>query len=64
MTLRIPNEKHPDERDILSNHECLEEARSPFKYADLEGYRGSPHKLLGACRRRGGLPALSCDFME
>ena len=45
MTVEFPNEKHPDERDVLSNQECLEEARSFFKYADLEGYRGSPHKL-------------------
>ncbi len=45
MTLKFPNEKHPDERDVLTNQECLEEARSFFKYADLEGYRGSPHKL-------------------
>jgi tRNA(Arg) A34 adenosine deaminase TadA len=45
MTVEFPNEKHPDERDVLTNQECLEEARSFFKYADLEGYRGSPHKL-------------------
>jgi tRNA(Arg) A34 adenosine deaminase TadA len=45
MTLEFPNEKHPDERDVLTNQQCLEEARSFFKYADLEGYRGSPHKL-------------------
>jgi tRNA(Arg) A34 adenosine deaminase TadA len=45
MTLEFPNEKHPDERDVLTNQECLQEARSFFKYADLEGYRGSPHKL-------------------
>ena len=45
MTLEFPNEKQPDERDVLTNQECLEEARSFFKYADLEGYRGSPHKL-------------------
>jgi tRNA(Arg) A34 adenosine deaminase TadA len=45
MALKFPTEKHPDERDVLTNQECLEEARSFFKYADLEGYRGSPHKL-------------------
>jgi len=44
MALKFPNEKHPDGRDVLTNQECLEEARSFFKYADLEGYRGSPHK--------------------
>jgi hypothetical protein len=37
--------KHPDERNVLSNQECLEEPRSFFKYANLKGYRGSPHKL-------------------
>jgi tRNA(Arg) A34 adenosine deaminase TadA len=45
MALKFPNEKHPDGRDVMTNQECLEEARSFFKYADLEGYRGSPHKL-------------------
>jgi tRNA(Arg) A34 adenosine deaminase TadA len=45
MALKFPNEKHPDERDVLTNQECVEEARSFFKDADLEGYRGSPHKL-------------------
>jgi tRNA(Arg) A34 adenosine deaminase TadA len=45
MTLKFPTAKHPNEREVLSNQECLEEARSFFKYADLEGYRGSPHKL-------------------
>ena len=45
FTLKFPNEKHPDERDVLTNQECLEEARSFYKYADMEGYRGSPHKL-------------------
>jgi hypothetical protein len=45
VTLKFPTAKHPNERDVLSNQECLEEARSFFKYADLEGYRGSPHKL-------------------
>jgi hypothetical protein len=45
MILRFPNAKHPDEREVLTNQECLEEARSFFNYADVEGYRGSPHKL-------------------
>jgi hypothetical protein len=44
-TLRFPTGKHPDERNVLSNQECLEEPRSFFKYANLKGYRGSPHKL-------------------
>ena len=45
LTLKFPTEKHPDESDVLTNEQCLEEARSFFKYADIEGYRGSPHKL-------------------
>ena len=45
LALKFPNEKHPDERDVFTNEQCLEEARSFFKYADMEGYRGSPHKL-------------------
>jgi tRNA(Arg) A34 adenosine deaminase TadA len=49
MTLKFPTAKHPNERDVLSNQECLEEARSFFKYADLEGYR----------RGRGGVVAVS-----
>jgi len=45
LRLKFPDDKHPDERDVLTNKQCLEEARSFFKYADIEGYRGSPHKL-------------------
>src|SRR6201987_1031423 len=45
MTLKFPTAKHPNERDVLSNQQCLEEARNFFKSADLEGYRGSPPKL-------------------
>jgi tRNA(Arg) A34 adenosine deaminase TadA len=29
----------------LTNEECLAEARKFFEYVDVEGYRGSPHKL-------------------
>jgi tRNA(Arg) A34 adenosine deaminase TadA len=45
LTLRFPDAKHPDGEEVLSNRACLEEARAFFKYADVEGYRGSPHKL-------------------
>ena len=45
MTLRFPSEKHPNEEDVLTNQQCLDEARAFFKYADIDGYRGSPHKL-------------------
>ena len=30
---------------VLTNQECLAEARKFFEYVDIEGYRGSPHKL-------------------
>ncbi|KRR15848.1 hypothetical protein CQ12_32400 [Bradyrhizobium jicamae] len=30
---------------LLTNEECLDEARKFFEYADIERYRGSPHKL-------------------
>jgi tRNA(Arg) A34 adenosine deaminase TadA len=30
---------------VLTNKECLSEARKFFEYVDIEGYRGSPHKL-------------------
>jgi tRNA(Arg) A34 adenosine deaminase TadA len=35
----------PDNADILTNQECLQRARDFYQYADIEGYRGSPHKL-------------------
>jgi tRNA(Arg) A34 adenosine deaminase TadA len=35
----------PDNKDILTNQECLQRAREFYAYADVEGYRGSPHKL-------------------
>jgi hypothetical protein len=43
--LKFPNSRFPDERDVLTNEQCLAEAREFFKYVDIEGYRGSPHKL-------------------
>jgi hypothetical protein len=35
----------PDNKDTLTNQECLQKARDFYAYADVEGYRGSPHKL-------------------
>jgi tRNA(Arg) A34 adenosine deaminase TadA len=35
----------PDNKDILTNQECLQKAKDFYAYADIEGYRGSPHKL-------------------
>jgi tRNA(Arg) A34 adenosine deaminase TadA len=33
------------DRDVLTNAECLAHANEFYAYADIEGYRGSPHKL-------------------
>ncbi len=41
---RFPDQG-PDKDKVLTNKQCLEKAREFFKYADIEGYRGSPHKL-------------------
>ena len=38
----LPTE--PPQR-MLTNEECLDEAHKFFEYVDIEGYRGSPHKL-------------------
>ncbi|MFB9263881.1 twin-arginine translocation signal domain-containing protein [Bradyrhizobium erythrophlei] len=37
----------PDDpaKRVLTNKECLIEAQKFFEYVDVEGYRGSPHKL-------------------
>ncbi|MBR0751312.1 hypothetical protein JQ604_03875 [Bradyrhizobium jicamae] len=40
---RFPDK--PDNKQILTNQDCLDKAKEFFKYADIEGYRGSPHKL-------------------
>lgn len=51
MQLVFPNRRFPEQVDgrnqeeILTNAQCLTEAQNFFKYADMEGYRGSPHKL-------------------
>jgi hypothetical protein len=33
------------EKQALTNEDCLAEAQKFFEYVDVEGYRGSPHKL-------------------
>ena len=43
--LKFRNSRFPDKDKVLTNEQCLAEAREFFKYADIEGYRGSPHKL-------------------
>jgi len=51
FALKFPEQRFPNQVDgqnhaeILTNAQCLKEARDFFKYADIEGYRGSPHKL-------------------
>jgi tRNA(Arg) A34 adenosine deaminase TadA len=39
----FPNKS--DNKDILTNAQCLAHAQKFYEYADVEGYRGSPHKL-------------------
>jgi hypothetical protein len=43
MQLEFPGGKPPQAN--LTNLECLDEARRFYQYADVEGFRGSPHKL-------------------
>jgi tRNA(Arg) A34 adenosine deaminase TadA len=46
MQLKVPDYLPPKSTDkTLTNAKCLQEARNFFAYADVEGYRGSPHKL-------------------
>ena len=42
--LRYPDATFPGFSNSLSNKECLEEAKRFFAYADMEGFRGSPHR--------------------
>jgi tRNA(Arg) A34 adenosine deaminase TadA len=49
MALSFPEfrfpDNGPDKDSVLQNQQCLKEAQNFYKYADIEGYRGSPHKL-------------------
>lgn len=45
LQLRCGDEKYRDDKDTLTNKQVLEKARTFYKYADVEGFRGSPHKL-------------------
>ena len=47
MTLEQPEWKFdkPDSQGMLTNAQCWTHAREFYKYADIEGYRGTPHKL-------------------
>jgi tRNA(Arg) A34 adenosine deaminase TadA len=33
------------DKDVRTNSQCLAHAKEFYRYADIEGYRGSPHKL-------------------
>jgi tRNA(Arg) A34 adenosine deaminase TadA len=43
VSLQFADEKLPIEGS-LTNRQCLDEARRFFTYADVEGFRGSPHR--------------------
>jgi hypothetical protein len=43
VPLQFAGEKLPVEGS-LTNRQCLDEARRFLTYADLEGFRGSPHR--------------------
>jgi tRNA(Arg) A34 adenosine deaminase TadA len=43
--LKFPDSRFPNEENALTNKQCLAEAREFYEYVDIEGYRGSPHKL-------------------
>jgi len=45
LTLQYPTERGPHSPSGWTNQECLAEARRFFQYADVEGFRGTPHKL-------------------
>jgi tRNA(Arg) A34 adenosine deaminase TadA len=42
---RHPTAQYGTDPDAFTNKKALDEARSFFAYADVEGFRGSPHKL-------------------
>ena len=44
-SLKFPDSRFPNEENALTNKQCLAEAREFYEYVDIEGYRGSPHKL-------------------
>jgi tRNA(Arg) A34 adenosine deaminase TadA len=44
VQLKYPGNRYPHKDKSLTNKECLSEAQRFFKYADVEGFRGSPHK--------------------
>ena len=45
LELKHKNAKFPNEDEVWSNAKCLSEALRFLEYVDVEGFRGSPHKL-------------------
>jgi hypothetical protein len=45
MELKFPAERNPTKQMSWTNQQCLDHTRRFFDYADVEGFRGSPHKL-------------------
>jgi tRNA(Arg) A34 adenosine deaminase TadA len=45
LQLWFPKKKNPNSANSWTNEECLTHARRFYTYADVEGYRGTPHKL-------------------
>jgi tRNA(Arg) A34 adenosine deaminase TadA len=45
MKLKYPNSKYQQKPDVWTNNSCLKAAKNFLRYADVEGFRGSPHKL-------------------
>jgi hypothetical protein len=52
LTLSYPHSRFPDKsaadpdrEKVLTNQQCLAQALKFYEYADIDGYRGSPHKL-------------------
>jgi tRNA(Arg) A34 adenosine deaminase TadA len=45
LTLKFPRASEQAQPAKWTNQKCLQEAKRFYDYADIEGYRGSPHKL-------------------
>ena len=45
MRVSDDNSKEVGDDGVWTNGKCLREAKRFYQYADVEGYRGSPHKL-------------------
>ena len=50
LQLKFPNHRFPDtpasgQGKVLTNAECLTQARDFYRYSYVEGYRGSPPQL-------------------